>query len=93
MLVVESVRRASDKGSRSPNFQLNQTKTQFENHLSKNGFDKKTVNTPKGDISIFSKNGEKSITTRDFSTSTGGASGEIFKQGKAKAKIRFKEKK
>ena len=48
---------------------------------------------PKGDINIFSKNGQKEFTTRDFSKSTNGPSGEIFTGGsnKASAKIRFLE--
>ncbi len=61
--------------------------------MTDNGLDKETVSTPKGDINIFSKDGQKQFTTRGFSKSTKGPSGEIFSGGskKASAKIRFLE--
>ena len=81
----------TNPGAKSPNFQVDKTRSQFEKHLTDNGFDKKSVSTPKGDINIFSKNGQKEFTTRGFSKSTDGPSGEIFTGGsnRASAKIRF----
>jgi antitoxin component YwqK of YwqJK toxin-antitoxin module len=76
-------------GSRKPNFEVDKTKGQFEDHLSNNGFDKSVISTPKGPINVFSKNGQKEFTTRGFSKSTDGPSGEIFKNGKPTGKIRF----
>ena len=86
------VKDITNPGAKSPNFQIDKTRSQFEKHLTDNGFDKKSVSTPKGDINIFSKNGKKEFTTRGFSKSTEGPSGEIFTGGKkVAAKIRFKE--
>lgn len=85
------VKDISKPGAKEPNFQIDWSKSQFEKHLEDNGFSAVTKETKKGPIGIFSKNGEKEFTTRDFSTSTDGPTGEIFRSGDIAAKIRFKE--
>lgn len=76
-------------GSRKPNYEVDKTKAQFEDHLLNNGLDKSVIDTPKGPVNVFSKNGQKEFTTRDFSRSTDGPSGEIFNNGTSTGKIRF----
>ena len=83
------VKDVTEPGSRLPNFDVDKTKTQFEDHLLKNGFDKSVIDTPKGPVNVFSKNGKKEFTTRDFARSTDGPTGEIFSNGEKTAKIRF----
>ena len=83
------VKDVTNPGRSKPNFEVDKTKGQFEDHLTNNGFDKSVIPTPKGPINVFSKNGQKEFTTRDFSRSTNGPSGEIFKNGKQTGKIRF----
>lgn len=84
------VKDVSDPGAKQSNYEVNWTKQQFENHLTDNGFSKNTIPAKKGPISIFSKNGNKEFTTRDFAKSTDGPTGEMFKGGEKSAKIRFK---
>ena len=85
------VKDVTDSSSREPNFEINKTKSQFEQHLKQSGLSQKDIGTKKGNISVFSKDGKKEFTTRGFSRSTNGASGEMFSGGKRTAKIRFKK--
>ena len=86
-----SVRNVSTKGARTKNFEVNVSKSEFEGVLKSNGFSKTTKHIDNNkQIEIFKK-GNTKYTTRDFSKSTQEASGEVYKNGKIKAKIRFKE--
>ena len=84
----------STKKSSEQNYDINKSKSEFENHLLENGFTKKTIITQKGEIQVFSKNGQKEFTTRDFSKTKDANgkdkhTGELFIDNERKAKIRF----
>ncbi len=85
-----NVKDVTTPGANIPNYRVDKTKQQFEDYLSDSGFDKSVIDTPKGPINVFSKDGQKVFTTRDFSRSTDGPSGKMFNGGKTSAKIRFK---
>lgn len=85
------VRDATNPGAKEQNYDVDWTMDQFNRHLLDNGFDVETRNTKKGPVYIFSRGGKKQYTTRGFSDSTDGPTGEIFRDSKKVVKIRFKK--
>lgn len=81
----------SDRGAKERNFDVDWTMDQFGKHLLDNGFSVDTRNSKDGPIYIFSKGGKKHYTTRGFSDSTGGPTGEVFRDSIKVGKIRFKK--
>lgn len=79
------------RGAKMPNYQASWTLRQFEDHLDGAGFTSQ-VNGP---VKLwFDPAGTKTFSTRTFSTSTNGATGELYRAGQkgAAAKVRFLDK-
>jgi RHS repeat-associated protein len=74
-------------GAGQKNYNVSWTQSQFESHLSSNGY----TMTQRGPVNLWTdKGGQKVFTTRSFSKS-GGATGELFHSGQNSpvAKFRF----
>lgn len=78
-------------GAKEPNYRIDWSKDKFEKHLTENGHTRtKSIQTADGEIRVYEKDGVKTYTLRDFSTSDRGATAEMFNgDGSRAAKIGF----